>query len=209
VKALKEIGIRRAVRYVMWAVAYHFVYRVLCLSPLRVLWLRMAGARIGTNSVIMDVRFFNLYRGGMRNLRTGRDAFIGDECLLDMAGEMTLGNQVTLAERVTVLTHTNVGYPDHPLQREFPPIVAPVSIGDGSYIGAGAVVLPGVTMGPKTVVGAGAVVTHDVPGGVVVAGVPARIVRVLSPDNQLRRARPDFDGNRALSSIGTEDRQHP
>jgi maltose O-acetyltransferase len=188
VKALREIGFRKAVRYVTWAVAYHLVYRVLCISPLRVLWLRMAGARIGVNSVIMDARFFNLYRGGMRNLRTGRDTFIGDECLLDMAGQVILGNQVTLAERVMVLTHTNVGYGDHPLQRDFPPTVEPVSIGDGSYIGAGAIVLPGVTIGAQTVVGAGAVVTEDLLGGVVAAGVPARIIRVLSPEGELRRA---------------------
>lgn len=187
-KAFTAIGFRAAVRYAIWAVAYHLGYRNLCLSPLRVLWLRMAGARIGVNSVIMDVRFFNLYRGGMRNLRSGRDTFIGDDCLLDMAGQVILGNQVTLAQRVTVLTHTNVGYSDHPLQRDFPAIVAPVSIGDGSYIGAGAIVLPGVTIGPKTVVGAGAVVTQDLTGGVVAAGVPARVIRALSPESELRRA---------------------
>ena len=181
-KALKEIGVRRAIRYVMWAVGYHLVYRVLCVSPLRVWWLRMTGARIGVNSVIMDVRFLNLDRGGTRNLRTGRDTFIGDDCLLDMAGQLTLGNQVTLAERVTVLTHTNVGYRDHPLQREFPAMVAAVSIGDGSFIGAGATLLPGVKIGPKTAVGAGAVVTADLIGGVVAVGVPARIIRVLSPE---------------------------
>ena len=187
-KALEEIGFRKAVRYGVWAVAYHLGYRLLCLSPLRVAWLRMAGARIGGNSVIMDVRFFNLYRGGMRNLSTGRDTFIGDDCLLDMAAQVILGNQVTLAERVTVLTHTNVGYGDHPLQQEFPPIVAPVSIGDGSYIGAGAIVLPGVTIGPRTAVGAGAVVTQDLVGGVVAVGVPARIIRTLSSESEPRRA---------------------
>jgi maltose O-acetyltransferase len=188
VKAFGEIGFLKAVRYVAWAVAYHLVYRLLLLSPLRVLFLRMTGARIGAHSVMMDVRFFNLYRGGMRNLRTGRDTFIGDDCLLDMAGQVVLGNQVTLAERVTVLTHTNVGYADHPLQREFPAHVAPVSIGDGCYIGAGAILLPGVTIGSKTAVGAGAVVTEDLIGGVLAVGVPARIIRVLSPESDLRRA---------------------
>ena len=187
-KALGEIGAVKAVRYVAWAVAYHLGYRLLLLSPLRVLWLRVFGAHIGANSVIMDVRFFNLYRGGMRNLRTGRETFIGDDCLLDMAGQVVLGNQVTLAERVTVLTHTNVGYADHPLQRDFPAFVAPVTIGDGSYIGAGAILLPGVTIGPKTAVGAGAVVTEDLIGGALAVGVPARIVRMLSPESDLRRA---------------------
>lgn len=180
-KALRAIGLRKALRYVFWSIGYHLGYRILCLSPLRVLWLRAAGARIGSNSVIMDVRFFNLHRGSFRNLRTGRDAFIGDECLLDVADRIVFGEQVTLAERVAVLTHTNVGYPDHPLQGLFPPSTGAVRIGDGCYIGAGVIILPGVTIGPRTVVGAGAVVTRDLAGGVVAMGVPARVTRNLPP----------------------------
>lgn len=47
-------------------------------------------------------------------------------------------------------------------------------VGEGAWVGAGAIVLPGVAVGPWAVVGAGAVVVRDVPGGTVVAGVPAR-----------------------------------
>jgi maltose O-acetyltransferase len=54
--------------------------------------------------------------------------------------------------------------------------VAPVTIGPGASIGTEAVILPGVMVGAGSVVGAGAVVTADVPPGVVVAGVPARVV---------------------------------
>lgn len=179
-KAIRAIGVRRSLRYFCWSLAYQFGYRLLLVSPLRVMWLRTAGAAIGPGSVFMDVRFFNLDRGGVRHLRTGRDAYIGDECLLDMAGEIRLGDQVTFAERVTVLTHVNVGYVDHPLQRHYPARVAPVAIGRGTYIGAGAIILPGVTIGECAIVGAGAVVTRDVQSGVVVTGIPARVVRVLS-----------------------------
>lgn len=178
-KALRHIGLRRAVRYLVWSVAYHWGYRLLCVSPARVVWLRIAGATIGPDSAVMSARFFNLDRGGARNLRAGRDVFIGDECLLDMAAPISLGDQVTLAERVTILTHTNVGYDDHPLQAEFPPVTAPVSIGAGAYIGAGAIILPGVSIGPRTVVGAGAVVTRSLEGGIVAMGAPARPTRML------------------------------
>lgn len=54
--------------------------------------------------------------------------------------------------------------------------IAPVRIGTRAYVGANAVILPGVTIGADAVVGAGAVVTHDVPAGMVAIGVPARVV---------------------------------
>lgn len=54
--------------------------------------------------------------------------------------------------------------------------VAPVRIRHHVFVGRGAIVMPGVVLGPNAVVGAGAVVTHDVPEGAVVAGIPARVV---------------------------------
>ena len=60
---------------------------------------------------------------------------------------------------------------------------APLHIGPRCWIGAGSVILPGVTLGPRTIVGAGSVVTHSFEeGGVVVAGNPARVVRHLSQE---------------------------
>ena len=52
-------------------------------------------------------------------------------------------------------------------------------VGDDVWIGAGAIVVSGVTVGSGSVIGAGAVVTRDVPPGVVVAGNPARVLRAL------------------------------
>lgn len=56
----------------------------------------------------------------------------------------------------------------------------PVHIGRNCWIGAGAVILPGVTIGDNTVVGAGSVVTKDIPGGVVAVGNPCRVLREIS-----------------------------
>ncbi len=55
----------------------------------------------------------------------------------------------------------------------------PIVIGDGSWLGAGVIVLGGVTIGPGTIVAAGAVVTKDLPANVLAGGVPARVIREL------------------------------
>jgi maltose O-acetyltransferase len=177
-KALDEIGWARAMRFAFFSVAF-LPYRLALFPPLRTAWLRLLGAKIGARVVLHDVRFFNLYRRGIRGLTVGNDCFLGGESLLDLAEAICLEEQVTLAERVLILTHTNVGYRDHPLQRHFPPMAAPVIIGRGSFIGANATVLPGVRIGEGSFVAAGSVVTADVPAHTLVAGVPAKALRAL------------------------------
>ena len=179
-KALDEIGWRKAARF-GWTTLALLPYRVALFPQVRAPWLRLLGARIGRRAILHDVRFFNLYRRGLRGLEIGDECFLGDECLLDLAEGITLGRQVTLAERVVVLTHLNVGYADHPLQERFPAMAAPVVIEDGCFVGASVTVLAGVTIGRQSFVAAGSVVTEDVPAGTLVAGVPARVVRSLGP----------------------------
>jgi acetyltransferase-like isoleucine patch superfamily enzyme len=146
---------------------------------LRAAWLRLLGARIGRRTIVHDVRFFNLYRRGLSGLDIGPECFLGDECLLDLAEGIQLEPQVTLAERVVILTHTNVGYDDHPLQRQFPASAAPVRLDRGCFVGAATTILPGLTIGRESFVAAGSVVTRDVPPHTLVAGVPARALRTL------------------------------
>ena len=177
-KALAEIGWSKAARF-GWFTAAMLPYRLLPVPQLRSAWLRLLGARIGAGTIVHDVRFFNLYRRGLAGLRIGEDCFLGDECLLDLAEAITLEKQVTFAERVLVLTHTNVGYADHPLQAQFPAVAAPVVIEQGSFVGAAATLLPGIRIGARSFVAAGSVVTADVPAATLVAGVPARVVRPI------------------------------
>jgi len=177
-KALREIGLKRAARFGAFTLAM-VPYRLALFPPLRRMWLRLLGARIGSRTILHDVRFFNLYRRGLSGLEIGNDCFLGDECLLDLAEAVRLEDHATLAERVLILTHTNVGYQDHPLQVHFPPSVARVVIARGSFVGASVTILPGLTIGPGSFVAAGSVVTRDVPAGTLVAGVPARVVRTL------------------------------
>lgn len=177
-KAFREIGPAKALRFGFYTLAM-VPYRLALVPQVRRAWLRLLGARIGPGTILHDVRFFNLYRRGLPGLVTGRDCFVGDECLLDLAEGVTLGDQVTLAERVVILTHTNVGYHDHPLQAHFPALAAAVTVERGSFVGAGAILLPGVRVGPESFVAAGSVVTAAVPPRTLVAGVPARPVRTF------------------------------
>lgn len=62
-------------------------------------------------------------------------------------------------------------------------LVKPVVIRCNAWIGAGAMILPGVTVGENAIVAAGAVVTKDVPDNAVVAGVPAKVLRNIKTDH--------------------------
>lgn len=178
VSAAEEVGLRGVARFGLATLAM-IPYRFTLVPPLRGAYLRILGARIGSSVIIHDVRFFNLYRRGLRGLVVGDRCFLGDECLLDLAESIELGHEVTLAERVLVLTHINVGYRTHPLQGLFPPRATPVVFEPGCFVGASSTILPGVRVGAESFVAAGSVVTRDVPSRTLVAGVPARPVRHL------------------------------
>lgn len=177
-KALREIGWRRALKFVLVTCA-HAVYDMALFPPVRAAMLMLFGARIGRNAVVHRVRFFNMDRTGFRGLRIGESCFLGDECLIDLADAVTMEAETTLAERVTILTHTNVGYRNHPLQAFLPSMTAPVVLRRGAFVGANATLLPGVEIGECAVVAVGAVVREHVPPFAMVAGVPATIRKYL------------------------------
>jgi acetyltransferase-like isoleucine patch superfamily enzyme len=94
-------------------------------------------------------------------------------------GPVTIGNHVNLAQGiiVTALNH-NFEDPDKRIDEQGVS-TKPVTIGNDIWIGANAVILPGVTIGDHSVVAAGAVVTKDVPPHSLVAGVPAKIIKQI------------------------------
>lgn len=182
-KAIQEIGNKRALRFGL-GIVQSAMLRLCAVPPFRHLLLRMFGARIGNACVIHGVQFFNIYRRGFSGFEVGDSVFIGDDCLFDLAEGIRMEDHVTLAERVVILTHANVGYQDHPLQPFFPPMQAKVTLLRGSFIGAGAKLMPGVTIGPEAFVATGAVVTEDVGYRELVAGVPARLIRKITAEEE-------------------------
>ena len=114
-----------------------------------------------------------------RNRMTiGDGTWIGQQCFLHSAGGITIGANVGIGPGVKILTSSHrLDQIDRPIlhaELEF----APVVVDEGSDIGVGAVILPGVRIGRRAQVGAGAVVTDDVPDFGIVVGVPARLVRL-------------------------------
>lgn len=119
-----------------------------------------------------------ILKGYYRNrMRIGDDTWIGQQCYFHSAGGLTIGSAVGIGPGVRILTSTHedpgVGRPIMEGALRF----APVVVGDGSDLGVGCTVLPGVTIGRGVQVGAGAVVATDLPDHCVAAGVPARVMR--------------------------------
>jgi len=177
-KALREIRLKKALKFGLVTILM-IPYKVMIFPQLRVLYLRLLGAKIGKDVIIHNVKFFNYYRTGFRGLTIGNDCFIGDETLIDLADKVVVSDSVTVAERVTILTHTNVGYRNHPLQKYFPPHAQSVTLEYGSFIGTNATILPGVRTGKCTFVAAGSVVTKNIPPYSMVGGVPARLIKTI------------------------------
>ena len=106
----------------------------------------------------------------------GHKVFINQGCMFMGHGAIDIGDEVMISPRVNLIT---AGHPVEPERRRTLVTSAPITVGTNVWIGAAATVLPGVTIGPDAVVAAGAVVTHDVPRRSLVAGVPAKVIKLL------------------------------
>lgn len=100
---------------------------------------------------------------------------IGIHCTL--IGPVCIGNHVNLAQGITVTALNHIFKDSSRRIDEQGVSTKPVVIGDDVWIGANAVILPGVTIGRHCVVAAGAVVTKDVPDHTLVGGVPAKVIK--------------------------------
>jgi serine acetyltransferase len=107
----------------------------------------------------------SLFASSHLYLQAGNGIFLGDNCLIGPGAKIVSANHD----------------PADPKRRWRK--TRPVRIGADCWIGANAVILPGVAIGDRAVVGAGAVVTRDVPPGAVVAGNPAQIIRYVGKRN--------------------------
>ena len=111
------------------------------------------------------------------NIFIGKNCYIGKNVFLDLANKIIIEDDVVISAGVSIITHGDVG--DRKMKKYVRRISKPVKIGMASWIGANSTILPGVTIGKFCIVAAGSVVIDDVPDYTLVAGIPAKIKKVI------------------------------
>lgn len=141
-------------------------------------WLPSHGLRLFTLRHILKVRIgsrTSVHRGCRfyrpAGVRLGSHTVINRDVLLDGRMDLVIGDNVSISEGAAIFTLEH-----DPNSPDFESRGAAVRIEDYVFIGARAIILPGVKVGQGAVVAAGAVVTHDVVPYTIVAGVPARVI---------------------------------
>lgn len=138
---------------------------------------RLLLAQIWGQEVDCTVRMFPpFYTAFGKMTSVGKDVFVNFGCTFLDQGGITIEDGVFMGPGVKVITEA---HPEKPELRHNL-LVEPIVIRRNAWIGAGAIILPGVTVGENSIVGAGAIVTKDVPDNTVVAGTPARIMREIN-----------------------------
>ncbi|MBL7206316.1 MAG: acyltransferase [Candidatus Aenigmarchaeota archaeon] len=126
--------------------------------------------RIAKTAVIcsgVKIRYRNKKTKGQLIMR--KNSWVLFNCFLDITKTIHIGEDVQIAPGAMIFTHDSSLSMENPVEKE-------VVIENGAYIGAGAIILPGIRIGKNAVVGAGAVVTKDVKEKTTVVGVPADII---------------------------------
>ena len=120
--------------------------------------------------------FTPLYINYGKHIKIGKNVFINFDCVFLDLGGITIEDNVFIAPKVSLLSE---GHPVSPNKRQSL-VPGHIHIRKNAWIGAGATILPGVTVGENAVVAAGAVVSKDVPANTVVGGIPAKIIKSIN-----------------------------
>ncbi len=137
-------------------------------------------AQVGEGTYIQPPFYANW---GGHNVHIGEKVYANFNLTLVDDGHIYIGDRVMIAPNVTIITAT---HPISPRLREDAlQYNVDVHIGRNVWIGAGAIILPGVTIGENSVIGAGSVVTRDIPPNVVAVGNPCRVMREISERDEI------------------------
>ncbi len=143
-------------------------------DEIRQLFSELTGSVVDETTVICQP----FYTDFGKNIRLGKDVFINTACTFIGRGGITLEDHVLLGPNVNLIT-TNHAF--NPADRRST-ISKPIRVCENAWIGACAIVLPGVTVGKNAIIAAGSVVTKDVPADTVVGGNPAKFIKHISEE---------------------------
>jgi acetyltransferase-like isoleucine patch superfamily enzyme len=179
----RRFALMPALRLFCIRVANYLTNHVIAYVPsftVRHFWYgRAMGVEIGDGAGVSMRTFMWSY--GPRQVRRkgasiGRNTRISQGCTIDLRSGLAIGNNVSISPEVMILAGTHDVHAPR-----FNDVAGPIAIEDHVWIGARAIVLPGVTLGRGAVVAAGSVVTKNVAPMTIVAGVPAKPVGVRDP----------------------------
>lgn len=137
--------------------------------------LRLMLAEIGEGCYIQPPMYANW---GGANVHLGKGVYANFNLTLVDDGHIFIGDRTMIGPNVTIVTASHPIMPE--LREKALQFNVDVKIGRNVWIGAGAIILPGVSIGDNSVVGAGSVVTKDIPPNVVAIGNPCRVLRQIS-----------------------------
>lgn len=163
-QAIRDMGDSWKVTYSINHTANEFLD-----DTLRPLFSQLFGDALDKSSHILPPCYIDFGR----QVKVGKNVFINHNCTMMSAGGIEIGDDVQIGPQVTITT-TNHDFADR-----YTLICKPVRIQNNVWIGAGALILPGVTIGENAVIAGGSVVTKDVEPNVVVGGNPARVLKRL------------------------------
>jgi len=140
-------------------------------NEIRDLLSQITGSKIDKS---VDV-FTPLYINYGKHTKIGKNVFINFDCTFLDLGGITIEDNVLIAPQVNILSE---GHPVSPENRHSL-MVGHIHIKKNAWIGAGAIILPGVTIGENSIVAAGAVVSTSVPDNTIVGGIPAKVIKEI------------------------------
>lgn len=140
-------------------------------DTLRQIWGKMSGTPLDASTYIQIPAYVN----HAEFVTLGKNIYINHACTMLTIGKIIIEDDVLIGPKVNLISE---GHPTDPKKRKALK-VKPVIIKRNAWIGAGATILPGVTVGENSIVAAGALVNKDVPANTVVAGLPAKVIKEI------------------------------
>ncbi len=161
------------------------IYNKICASvlipnKLRSYFYRLGGIRIHKGVNVCAHCFV-----GGPNLEIGEDTFVNYSCWFNTAAKITIGKKCNIANKVTFLTSTHeIGDINRRAGKHVP---KEITVGDGTWIGANATILPGVNIGAGCIVAAGSVVVRDCEDNYLYGGNPAKKIKAIVETEEIYR----------------------